>query len=127
MRLTIVSAFLLSVMSVWGVRSAKADDTAPACDFTYEQAIAAGREAAKADNVRFINFSSDAARKIIDAINAMPPQSVTYEAERFMIVVHDDGDFVAAAFVHNGCVTKAIHIPISAWRNLQNLVFGAGA
>ena len=41
-------------------------------------------------------FSSDASRKIIDAVNAMPPQDVTYEAERFMIVIQDDGDLVAA-------------------------------
>jgi hypothetical protein len=99
----------------------------PACDFTYEQAIAAGSEAAKADNVRFMNFGIDASRKIIDAINAMPPQSARYDAERFMLVIHDDDGFVAASFVHHGCVTKAVHMPISAWRDLQNLAFRAGA
>jgi hypothetical protein len=124
MKSPIVAAGLAALLCC-GAASAHADGASPTCEFAYE--IAAGAEAAKADNVRFMNFSGDVSRKIIDTINAMPPWDVTYEAERFMVVIHDDEGFVAAAFVHNGGVRTAVHIPISAWRDLQNLAFGAEA
>lgn len=115
-RVAFIAAMLLAAACVIaGGRMAHASERCPA----YSDMVAAVREIAAKDPGAFVlEYLSDEARKLLDAINALPPETEDV-SDRVLVLVHSEGAVAYAFAMPNGCLTSPGHLTVEQWDKVK--------
>ena len=80
------------------------------CPVTYSYGRSLGEVAAHDPNVQFYNFDGSTAKRFIDAINSMPPES-HWNGTHFMVIRRPATDEVQIAIADDKCLLWVTIIP----------------
>jgi hypothetical protein len=99
-------------------------DARPACELTYEKAVEIGHGVvAQNPDATFTEYSGKEAKKLVDAMNAFPPES-SWTADRVVVIGAGDDLPFRVGLVENGCVTRAFPVPHIVWSGILSAALG---
>lgn len=129
--LPIILGLALVVLAMWlailaTAPKAHADE---ACVLPYSLTKVRALEAERNDpaQLTFTDYDTEQSKTLMDAINAIPPQSNIAAPQRLLAMVYKDTKMVHIEIVDHDCVSVAFMLPIKKWEQFVTAAFGEGA